>query len=43
VKFRAVSVEIDEHDANPWATVTRGISPGDDVVVKGGILLSQRL
>jgi hypothetical protein len=43
VKFKAVSLDVDESEAGPWLEVKRGLARGDEVVESGGILLSQRL
>jgi cobalt-zinc-cadmium efflux system membrane fusion protein len=43
-RFTPVRVDVDEGDSSPWLVVKGGdISPGQKVVVKGGILLSQML
>jgi cobalt-zinc-cadmium efflux system membrane fusion protein len=43
-RFSRVKVEVDEGESSPWLAVTAGdVSPGQRVVVKGAILLSQML
>jgi len=41
VRFRRVSVEVDDGEASPWLIVKKGLQDGQKIVVNGGILLSQ--
>jgi cobalt-zinc-cadmium efflux system membrane fusion protein len=43
VRFARVPVEVDEGEASPWLEVKHGVETGQPIVVRGAILLSQRL
>jgi cobalt-zinc-cadmium efflux system membrane fusion protein len=43
VRFARVPVEVDESEAGPWLEVMHGVEVGQQVVVSGAVLLSQRL
>jgi membrane fusion protein, heavy metal efflux system len=43
VRFARVPVDVDEGEASPWLEVKRGVETGQPIVVRGAILLSQRL
>jgi multidrug efflux pump subunit AcrA (membrane-fusion protein) len=43
LKFKSVSVDVDEGESSPYLEIKRGLSKGQQVVVNGGILLSQKL
>ena len=36
-------VDVDEGESSPWLVVKKGLQPGQKLVVKGAILLSQNL
>ena len=38
--FRRATVDVDEGASSPWLAVKGGLSPGENVVVNGAILLS---
>lgn len=43
VRFKKVVIDVDEGEASPWIVVRKGLSEGQNIVVNGGILLSQNL
>jgi cobalt-zinc-cadmium efflux system membrane fusion protein len=43
VRFQRVPVDVDEGESSPWLVVKKGLQPGQKLVVKGAILLSQNL
>jgi len=43
VRFQRVPVEVDEGESSQWLEVKHGLEPGQQVVVNGAILLSQKL
>lgn len=43
VRFERVPVDVDEGESSPWLVVKRGLQPGQKIVAKGAILLSQNL
>jgi cobalt-zinc-cadmium efflux system membrane fusion protein len=43
VRFQRVPVDVDEGEASPWLAVKKGLQAGQNVVVSGAILLSQKL
>jgi cobalt-zinc-cadmium efflux system membrane fusion protein len=43
VRFKQVSVDVDEGESSPWLVVNKGLQTGQKLVVNGAILLSQNL
>lgn len=43
VRFKQISIDVDEGEGSPWLVVKKGLQVGQNLVVKGGILLSQNL
>jgi cobalt-zinc-cadmium efflux system membrane fusion protein len=43
VRFKQVTVDVDEGESSPWLIVKKGLQPGQKIVVNGAILLSQSL
>ena len=43
VKFRRVSVDVDEGESSPWLEVKHGLEAGQKIVVNGAILLAANL
>jgi cobalt-zinc-cadmium efflux system membrane fusion protein len=43
VAFERLPVDVDEGESSPWLEVKHGLEPGQNIVVNGGILLSQKL
>jgi membrane fusion protein, heavy metal efflux system len=41
VHFKRVVVDVDEGESSPWLVVKKGLEPGGQLVVNGGILMSQ--
>jgi membrane fusion protein, heavy metal efflux system len=43
VRFKRVTVDVDEGESNPFLVVRKGLDLGQKLVVNGGILLAQNL
>jgi membrane fusion protein, heavy metal efflux system len=43
VRFKKVTVDVDEGESNPFLVVKKGLDLGQNLVVNGGILLAQNL
>jgi cobalt-zinc-cadmium efflux system membrane fusion protein len=43
VRFQQVHIDVDEGEASPWLVVRTGLQAGQKIVVKGAILLSQKV
>jgi membrane fusion protein, heavy metal efflux system len=43
VRFKRVSVDMDEDESSPWLVVRKDLQEGEKVVVRGGVLLTENL
>jgi multidrug efflux pump subunit AcrA (membrane-fusion protein) len=43
IRFRRISVDMDEDESSPWLVVRKDLTEGQKVVVNGGILLTENL
>ncbi len=43
VRFKKISIDVDEGESSPWLVVRKGLEVGQKLVVNGAILLSQKL
>jgi cobalt-zinc-cadmium efflux system membrane fusion protein len=43
VRFKKISIDVDEGESSPWLVVRKGLEVGQKLVVNGTILLSQKL